>query len=88
MGGQKPWELLCGCQQTQDRHVSVLHLWVGGILITKLDCTQLIYRKPYNRIGGYWHGLADGNQGLVCVITHITLNKALVCLGFSQQEPF
>lgn len=56
--------------------------------MTKLDHTRVIYRKPYSRTGGYWHGSADGDQGLACVITHITLDKVLVCLGFSQQEPF
>lgn len=57
--------------------------------MTELDCAQVICRKPYNRVGRYrWHGSADSEQGMACVITHITLDKALVCLGFSQQEPF
>lgn len=50
--------------------------------MTELDCTQVIRRKPYHKIGGYWHGSAGGNWGLACVITLITLVKALVWLGF------
>lgn len=84
---QQPWEMLRGCQQIQEIHICVLRLWVSGLLMTELDHTWVIYRKPYNKIGEYWHGSADGNWGLACVIIHITLDKALVCLGFSQQEP-
>lgn len=56
--------------------------------MTELDRTWVIYRKPCDKTEECWHGSADGNCGLACVITHSTLGKVLVRLGFSQQEPF
>lgn len=56
--------------------------------MTELDYTQEMYRKPYNKTEGYMNGSAAGNRGLACVITHITLDKVLVCICCSQQELF